>query len=204
LAIRLKAASLETECAPRRHPRSWFRLAPVFLGLFLLAYLAGAQEMVAPEYNVKAGFLARFVEYTTWPQSAFADTNAPIIIGVLGKNPFGEVLAKTVQGSLSSRPWQILYLTNVTEAAGCQLVFISKAEVANEPEWLAALQGKPILTVGESANSIEHGCILQFKTINNRIRFDVNWATMEQSGLKISAPMLASARKIYNFPGKSP
>lgn len=180
----------------------WRRVLPV---IFLLtAHFVSAQPSIAPEYNVKAGFLTRFVQYTRWPESVFPSTNSPIIIGVLGADPFGEVLEKTAQDETGGRPLRVRHLDNLKQAAECQLVFISKAEGAHEAEWLAALRRLPILTVGESGHTIERGGILQFDIVDDRVRFDANWAAMKAAGLKISSPMLVSARKVFNAPDGVP
>ena len=182
-------------------PRRWLWLAG-----WLLAVLAGsaAQPSVAPEYNVKAGFLARFVQYTAWPENIFPTTNSPIVIGVLGADPFGGVLEKTVRDETAGRPQRVLHVDNLAEAAKCQLIFISKLEDDHEAQWLAVLRRLPILTVGESGHTIERGGVLQFDIKDDRVRFDANWTAMKEAGLKISSPMLVSARKVFNAPDNTP
>ena len=187
---------------PVLRPRQWFGWAGCVLAL--LAFPASAQPSVAPEYNVKAGFLARFVQYTVWPESIFPTTNSPIVIGVLGANPFGDVLEKTARDETAGRPLRVLHVDNLEAAAKCQLVFISKQENEHEAGWLAALRGLPILTVGESGHTIERGGILQFNIAGDRVRFDANWTAMKEAGLKISSPMLVSARKVFNAPDDIP
>lgn len=172
--------------------------------LFLFAQSAPCQPSIAPEYNVKAGFLTRFVQYTVWPENIFPSTNSPILIGVLGADPFGEVLTRTAGDETGGRPLQVVHVDNLQQAAKCQLVFISKAEAAHEAEWLAFLKNFPVLTVGESGQTIERGGILQFDIVDDRVRFDANWAAMKEAGLKISTPMLVSARKVFNAPENLP
>lgn len=172
--------------------------------LMLLAVPLYAQPSVAPEYNVKAGFLARFVQYTIWPEKIFPTTNSPIVIGVLGADPFGDVLEKTARDETAGRPLRVLHVDNVEEATNCQLVFISKLENEHEAGWLATLRRLPILTVGESGHTIERGGILQFDIADDRVRFEANWAAMKDAGLQISTPMLLSARKVFNAPDDIP
>jgi hypothetical protein len=50
--------------------------------------VASAQE--ANEYLVEASFLYNFAEFVEWPPQAFKSPSDPIVIGVLGKNPFGD------------------------------------------------------------------------------------------------------------------
>src|SRR6185295_43487 len=43
------------------------------------------------EREVKAVFLFNFVQFVDWPMEAFAGPQAPVVIGVLGDDPFGRV-----------------------------------------------------------------------------------------------------------------
>ena len=52
------------------------------------------------------------------PTNAFADSNAPVVIGVLGADPFGDVLDKTVKAE-KGRPLVVRRVDNVTDAARC-------------------------------------------------------------------------------------
>src|SRR5712691_6806881 len=57
-----------------------------------------AQAARPSEYQVKAVFLFNFAQFVDWPPEAVADSQAPLTIGVLGENPFGDVLDATVRG----------------------------------------------------------------------------------------------------------
>ncbi len=172
------------------------------LGLVILLTLPSiGQPARAPEYHVKAAFLMRFVDYTTWPSNAFASDDSPLLIAVLGDNPFGDNLEKTVQAHKGGRPVQVRHVQTPAEAAQCHVVFISMRETDNEAAWLAALSGKPILTVGESTESLNRGGIVEFVKQGATLRFDVHWRHMETVGLKISSGMLKHARKVADPPG---
>lgn len=178
--------------ANKAYHRFW-----IWLLLLVLSSGVGvllAQPPVAPEYNLKAGYLARFARYTTWPTNAFADSNAPVVIGVLGADPFGDVLDKTVKAEKGGRPLVVRRVDNVTDAARCHVIFISQAESSKEARWLAALKDKAILTVGESAQTIERGGILRFTTEEKRIRFEASLVASQQAGLKLDSDLLKAAQ----------
>ena len=64
---------------------------------------ARAQTQAQPlsEYQVKAAYLFNFSRFVEWPQSSFSDPEAPLVIGIIGKDPFGPVVnefMKTVRG----------------------------------------------------------------------------------------------------------
>ncbi|HYM35098.1 MAG TPA: YfiR family protein, partial [Steroidobacteraceae bacterium] len=72
--------------------RIWLSLA-----LCALPY-AFATETVAPEYNVKAAYLPLFARYVAWPERTFSDAKSPVVIAVVGRDPFGDILDETVRG----------------------------------------------------------------------------------------------------------
>ena len=55
------------------------------------------------EYTIKAVFLYNFSRYATWPNVTTSENSEPFVIGILGRDPFGDVLdeiaaKKTVHG----------------------------------------------------------------------------------------------------------
>jgi hypothetical protein len=58
--------------------RIW--LAALFIGG--IANVSAQTSML--EYHVKALFLLNFVKYVDWPETSFAGSGSPIIIGILG------------------------------------------------------------------------------------------------------------------------
>ena len=79
------------------------RLCATFIFALILALppVAGVAADTQPtEYQLKAAYLYHFAQFVDWPPSAFAETNSPLIIGVLGENPFGNDLQHVVQGKV--------------------------------------------------------------------------------------------------------
>ena len=67
--------------------------------LLLLALLAlPARAEVSPEYKLKAAFLFNFTKFVDWPPTAFADATSPVVIGVLGDDPFDGALEDVIRG----------------------------------------------------------------------------------------------------------
>lgn len=107
------------------------RRTTVWLALFALALFWEETLRVQPTYppveaGVKAGYLYNFTKYTEWPASAFTNSTAPIVIGVLGDDPFGTVLDQTVTNRTSQeRKVVIRRARDVKALLDCQVVFIS-------------------------------------------------------------------------------
>jgi len=180
-----------------------------FLALLLIG---GATRTHAQtnEQELKAGFLTLFPQYTTWPASTGSSTDSmlsanttpsqstrPIVICVLGRDPFGTLLDQYASGRKGTKPLTVKRIDTPEEAAHCQVVFIAKSETRHEATWLAALKGKPVLTVGESGETIARGGVIAFKQEGQRIRFEVNLVAATSAQLIISSSMLTFASKVY-------
>ncbi|HEY6169709.1 MAG TPA: YfiR family protein, partial [Verrucomicrobiae bacterium] len=93
----------------------------------------------ATEQQIKAAFLINFARFTEWPARKFADTAAPVRVGVLGRNPFGadlEVMARSTR--VDDRRVQIERADESRALTGCHIVFISDSELRRLPQVLEA------------------------------------------------------------------
>jgi hypothetical protein len=147
-----------------------------------------------PEYPVKAAFLYRFVEFVEWPQASPLPPTT-ITIGVLGRDPFGEVLDKAIlDKKVAGRSLAIKRFASVSALEPCEILFISSSEMSHLPEILARLQQAPVLTVGEADRFARRGGMIGFFYEDNRVRLEVNRAAAESAGLRVSSKLLTVAR----------
>src|SRR5690242_2289016 len=47
------------------------------------------------EYEIKAVFIFKLTQFTEWPTAAFTNENSPLVIGIIGNDPFGSLLDDT-------------------------------------------------------------------------------------------------------------
>jgi hypothetical protein len=168
------------------------------VGLFWL--LAGgigpAQQPQPSEYQLKAAFLFNFARFVEWPKTALATPTTPLVIGILGENPFHEDLERTIGNkTVDSHPVVIQEFRSVTEATNCHVLFISTVEKKKLPEILQGLKGKNVLTVGEMEDFIESGGMINFRMEGTKIRFQINKEAAGAAGLKISSKLMALATR---------
>ena len=183
------------------------------LGLLILFVACDATRLdaqsdvrAAPEYNVKAGYLRVFTRYVEWPPSTFALATTPITIGILGDDPFGDTLDKTLADATSQgRTLAVRRIRTVEDASGCHIIFISREAGARQTAWLAELRGRPALTVVESRSGGEAEAVVTFvaETVRGekKVRFDIDLAAAESAGITIASPMLVAAREVRKNAG---
>jgi len=167
----------------------------VILGLLLQAGSVQAAETPAlSERQVKALFLFNFAKYVDWPAAAFPDTNAPIVIGIMGEDRFDDNLRHAVEGkTVNGRPFVIKQLAADSELSGCHILFISESEASRMGAILDKARSLPMLTVGEDEPFARNGGIVTFVLRNGNVRLDIDLAAAKKAGLTISSRLLAVA-----------
>ncbi len=166
------------------------------IAVLLLASASGhAQEGQPSEYQVKAAFVYHFAQLVSWPPSAFAEPKSPMVIGVLGENPFGNLLESSVRGkTINGHPLTVREVRSPAEATNrCHVLFISSSEKRRLGEIFTGLQGSSLLTVGETDRFTEMGGMINFIREGTKIRFQINDTAARSAGLKVSSKLLALA-----------
>jgi hypothetical protein len=170
----------------------------LLLLLALPAVLAGAQEASSPaplEYEIKAAFLYNFVKFVEWPPEAFAGERSPLTICIYGTDPFGASLDGVVRGeSLGERRLLVQRPEEPDDLRDCHVLFVSRSERQRMPEVLARVEGAPVLTVGDADGFLRAGGMINFVLEENKVRFLINQAAAERSGLRISSKLLRLAK----------
>jgi hypothetical protein len=166
--------------------------ALLLLGVLLAAGgIAAEPRPPAPEYQVKAAFLFNFAQFVEWPREALDGADSPIVIGVLGENPFGDYLDELVRNEqINGHPLHVRRFARVEEVGPCHILFVSRSEAAKLERIIAALRGRPLLTVGEMENFCRLGGIVRFTTESGRIRLRISVETARASRLVISSKLL--------------
>jgi hypothetical protein len=163
------------------------------VALLVFSGQTSSAQSVSKEYQVKAAFLYNFSQFIEWPASALPGTQ-PLIIGVLGEDPFGSYLDELVRGErVSNHPLIVRRFHQVAEIRTCHILFVSQSEANRLEQILTYLKGRNILTVGDIENFAVRGGMIRFVTENNRIRFGINLEAARDANLTISSKLLRAA-----------
>jgi len=170
-----------------------FRLLIVtLLGSCLAARVPGEET---EEYHVKAAFLFNFAKFVEWPSQAFKAPQDPIVVCVLGHNPFGNALEDAIRGRLTGgRAFEFRQVTDAQAASVCQILFVGASEGKRFRSLYGSLKPEGILTVGEEQGFAADGGVINVKLEAGHVRFEINVNAAERAQLHISSKLLSLAQ----------
>ena len=175
-----------------KHQSARWLVASVFL--LLSGLKLSAQTPTSPEYQVKAVFLFNFAQFVDWPQKAFPEAQTPLVIGVLGEDPFGTYLDETVRGEkVNDRPLVVQRYRRTGDIKTCHVLFINRSETDRLEQILASLRGRSILTVGDTDDFAARGGMIRLATEKNKVRMRINLDAVKAANLAISSKLLRVA-----------
>jgi YfiR/HmsC-like len=164
--------------------------------VFLLGCVLGAQPASAAPTpaEVEAVFLFNFSQFVDWPAQAFSDPGSPIVIGVLGDDPFGAALDEVVRGEVvKGRALVVRRFRSIEELTDCHILFISRSERTRIEPILNVLKGRSVLTVSDLEGFAQDGGVICFVLMENKIRLRVNLEAAKAAGLILSSKLLRPA-----------
>ncbi len=187
----------------------WMALPFLVVGLMMAVSVVPAYAAPAPagsaateapffrEYEIKAGFIYRFISFVSWPEDQPQDT---ITIGIFGENPFGDAF-KSINGETAGdHVVRVKYFradTDYEELKSCHILFIADLKDDALKDLFEALSDSPVLTIGDSRGFIDKGGMIGFvRQDRRRIGIEINTAATKQVGLTIRSMLKRIAGRI--------
>jgi hypothetical protein len=155
------------------------------------------EAQISREYQLKAVFLFNFAQFTDWPTNTFADPQAPIVVGIVGSDPFGAFLDATMRNeTVNGRKLVVERYQRSEDIRTCHILFIAPSEARQLDRILDSLKGKPVLTVSDLEGSAYRGVMIRLLTENNKIRIRINVDSVAEAKLTISSKLLRAAELV--------
>ncbi|WP_276374551.1 YfiR family protein [Chryseolinea sp. H1M3-3] len=164
----------------------------IFLLLFLSTALTPPQKKIAAaEHEVKAVYLFNFAQFVVWPSDVFESPASPIVIGILGKDPFGSYIEETVKDEIiNGHSLVIQRYGSAKEIKNCHILFIHASLTPRLDNILNELKGKDILTVSDAKDFTKQGGMVRFINERSKIKLEINLNTVKTTGITISSKLL--------------
>ena len=167
--------------------------------LLTACWLQASSQKATNEAAIKAVFLFNFSQFVEWPATAFSSPAAPMVIGILGDDPFGNYIDEVVQGEkFGTHPLIVQRYKDVHEIKTCHILFINTRDTDHK-DLLQSLAGRSVLTVSDNRGFMRQGGMIRFSTDNNKLKLEINADAAKQENLTISSKLLRIAT-IYQPP----
>jgi hypothetical protein len=164
--------------------------------LLLFLLFAGLIHAQVSEYEYKAAFLERFTRFVKWPDESINNqSDSTFRIAVIGVNPFNSILDNLFADiKIKNQNAEVFYTNNINDLTRADMIFISGSEKRRIREIISAIGRKPILIISDSKGFCEMGAHINMYIEGNSLRYEINQKALEESGLKVSSLLLASAK----------
>lgn len=155
------------------------------------------------EYEIKAGFIYRFLFFVSWPEDL--PESGSITIGILGRNPFGKAFRSIEGSTVADRVVKLRYFdhdADIGQLKTSQVLFISSStDNDKQRDIITALGDSPTLTISDSKGFIDRGGMIGFiRKDDQRIGIELNVAAANRARLTIRSMLKRIAVRIINEP----
>jgi hypothetical protein len=181
-----------------RPPRWWALLLwPLLLALAASrAHPALAQSEPVHEHQLKGEFVERFTRFVEWPPKALP-ADRPLQVCVMGASAVGdEILRMTRVRPFNGRRALGRRLSAREDPSGCHLLYVGFQERTRLEELLPQVAARPVLTVSDAPGFGELGVQINFYRDVTRVRFEINLAAVQRSGLHYRSQLLRLGRQV--------
>jgi hypothetical protein len=165
---------------------------------------AGAcAPVIAADYSeevVKAAYLFRLAAYVDWPGGV---DKGDFVIAVLGSPAMARQLGGLARAHLiNNHPVRVREAASVRDIADPDILYVGAGRADSLRSWRPALSSSTLVVTDEEGG-LRDGGMLNFLTIDRRVRFEVSLTAADQAHLKISSELLALAVRVFGVPRQS-
>jgi hypothetical protein len=132
-----------------------------------------------------------FMKYIHWPP---ASAKGDFIIGVIGDTDVFDTLNKWYgTKSKGAQKISIKLFKSAAEMTDCHVLYVSKSKSATFNAVKAKVMGKSTLVITDKLGLGKKGSLINFKTVDNKLKFELNQAAVDKANLKVSSQLSGMA-----------
>jgi len=165
------------------------KLKALLAAALLVSSTAFAQDR--PVHEVYSMMVFNFTRYVQWPDQA---TGGEFVIGVIGN---GDIY-NTLQGWYGGKPrgsktYVIKKFNSAAEVTACHVLYIDKSKSGEFEAANTKVKGNGTLVITDKNGLGERGSAINFKTVDNKLKFELNQKAVDAANLKVSGSLSSMA-----------
>lgn len=147
--------------------------------------------------RIKAVYLYNFTRYFEWPGSM---REGNFVICTVGSNAgLASELNKVAQQKMvGTQKIEVKNVATINDAGRCNILYLLGDNSSALKEAMSTYKGKGTLIITEKSGMAKAGAIINFIVHENKQTFELNTATAQKNGLKVSANLKDLAKNVYD------
>ncbi len=157
-----------------------------------LLFVGGASfAQDRPVHEIYTMMVFNFTKYVQWPDS---DKPGEFVIGVIGNEDVYKTLTTWYNGKTKgAKTYVIKKFSNASEVSDCAVLYIDKSKSGEFDAANSKVKGKGTLVVTDRTGFGAKGSCINFKTVDEKLRFELNSRAIETANLKVSSALTSMA-----------
>jgi len=173
----------------KQQKKTMKKIQALLFAALLISGSAFAQER--PIHEVYSMMVFNFTRYVQWPAEGAGNE---FVIGVIGNNEMYNTLQAWYGGKpRGGQTFVVKKFSSASEVTECQVLYIDKSKSSEFDAASAKLKGKNTLVITDKNGMGEKGSGINFKTVENKLKFELNQKAIEASNLKVSGALSSMA-----------
>lgn len=150
---------------------------------------------IVQEEGLKAGYLVNFLEFVKWDQSQHKGHR----IGVFKAEGVADkirAISLARANAPKNRQISVVSFNQPKDISHVDLLFVPRGEHQHWADVVELSERQSFILIGEDTGFLETGGVIQFVTVNNRLRFKINSKQAEKIGVSMSSKLLNLAVEV--------
>lgn len=144
-----------------------------------------------PVHEIYSMMVFNFTKYVQWPDHA---TTGEFVIGVVGNADIYNTLNGWYGGKpRGSKTYIIKKFNSAAEVTDCHVLYIDNSKSGEFDIANNRVKGKGTLVITDKTGLGEKGSGINFKTVDNKLKFELNQKAIDASNLKVSGALSSMA-----------
>lgn len=147
--------------------------------------------------RIKAVYLYNFTRYFEWPGNM---REGNFVICTIGSNPgiSNELNKMAQQKMVGNQKIELKSAGSLSDAGKCNILYLLGENSALVKEAMSQYKGKGTLVITEKTGMAKAGAVINFVVHDNKQTFELNTASAQKSGLKVSTNLKDLAQSVYD------
>ncbi|MCZ2355966.1 MAG: YfiR family protein [Bacteroidia bacterium] len=140
---------------------------------------------------MKSAYLYKICNAVSW-----SNPNSQFVITIYGENSNGGTITIPKDKLINKQPILIQQTAKISEIGSSNALFICDSEIGRLESILKSIQGKPIMTFGDTEGFGKRGVMINFVVRKNRVTYSINRTSLGKSGFILPNQIVETAAYI--------